>query len=571
MKRLGIILLTVFISSFLQAQGTNRYDVIISEIMADPTPQVGLPNNEWIELKNVSGVTINLQDWRILDASGQSGPMPAFNLQPDSFVIVCTGSAVTAMSQFGRTIAVTSFPSLDNDGELIYLRSAQAVTIHAVNYSVDWYQNAVKADGGWSLEMIDTKNPCAGMSNWKASVDTKGGTPGKKNSIDGVNTDQTPPALINSYSRGANIIILNFDEPLDSVNASNAANYTISNSITILSAQAIGPLFNSVQLNLGTPLQAQTVYTVTVNAVTDCKGNIIGSRKQAQVGLPQDALANDIIINEILFNPRPGGFDFVEFYNRSNKIIDAGKLTIANRNSLGALNSLKKLSEVPRFILPGEYVVITEVVASLNMQYFVQNPNAVLIVSTLPSFPDDAGTVVLLNAQGNVVDEVKYNDDWHFDLIANDEGVSLERIDPDGSSTDKNNFHSAASTAGYGTPGYKNSQYKQTAITNATISITPKVFSPDNDGTDDIATIQYSVSQPGFVANITIFDAAGRLVRHLVKNNTLGLTGGWNWDGLNEKGAKLSIGTYIIFTELFNLDGKKERFKNTIVLARRLN
>ena len=571
MKRLGIILLTVFISSFLQAQGTNRYDVIISEIMADPTPQVGLPNNEWIELKNVSGVTINLQDWRILDASGQSGPMPAFNLQPDSFVIVCTGSAVTAMSQFGRTIAVTSFPSLNNDGELIYLRSAQAVTIHAVNYSVDWYQNAVKADGGWSLEMIDTKNPCAGMSNWKASVDTKGGTPGKKNSIDGVNTDQTPPALINSYSRGANIIILNFDEPLDSVNASNAANYTISNSITILSAQAIGPLFNSVQLNLGTPLQAQTIYTVTINAVTDCKGNAIGNRKQAQVGLPQDAVANDIIINEILFNPRSGGFDYVEFYNKSNKIIDANKLTIANRNSLGAFTSLKKLSETPRFIFPGEYVVITEDAASLNMQYLVQNPDAVLIVSTLPSFPDDVGIVVLLNAQGNVVDEVKYLDDWHFDLIANDEGVSLERIDPDGSSNDRDNFHSAASTAGYGTPGYKNSQYKQTAITNATISITPKVFSPDNDGTDDIATIQYSVSQPGFVANITIFDAAGRLVRHLVKNNTLGLTGGWNWDGLNEKGAKLSIGTYIIFTELFNLDGKKERFKNTIVLARRLN
>jgi len=571
MKRLGIILLTVFISSFLQAQGTNRYDVIISEIMADPTPQVGLPNNEWIELKNVSGVTINLQDWRILDASGQSGPMPAFNLQPDSFVIVCTGSAVTAMSQFVRTIAVTSFPSLNNDGELIYLRSAQAVTIHAVNYSVDWYQNAVKADGGWSLEMIDTKNPCSGLNNWKASVDAKGGTPGKKNSIDGANADQTPPGLLNAYNNGANVIILNFDEPLDSVRASTASNYAISNGITILSAQAVGPLFNSVQLNLGTPLQAQTIYTVTINAVTDCKGNAICNRKQVQVGLPQDALANDIIINEILFNPRPGGFDFVEFYNRSNKIIDAGKLTIANRSSLGALNSLKKLSEVPRFILPGEYVVITEDVASLNMQYFVQNPNAVLIVSTLPSFPDDAGTVVLLNAQGNVVDEVKYNDDWHFDLIANDEGVSLERIDPDGSSTDKNNFHSAASTAGYGTPGYKNSQYKQTAITNATISITPKVFSPDNDGTDDIATIQYSVSQPGFVANITIFDAAGRLVRHLVKNNTLGLTGGWNWDGLNEKGAKLSIGTYIIFTELFNLDGKKERFKNTIVLARRLN
>jgi len=554
--------------SFSVAQ---RFDLVIDEIMADPAPQVGLPNAEYVELKNVSGKDQNLAGWRISSASTTSGVFSTYILPADSFLIITSTGSAALFSSFGRVIGVTSFPSLNNDGTTLSLISRDGNTIHAVQYTSEWYQNAVKADGGWSLEMIDTKNPCAGMSNWRASVDTKGGTPGKKNSIDGVNADQTLPGLLSAYSIAANIIILNFDEPLDSAKASTVSNYVISNGITILSAQAIGPVFNSVQLNLGTPLQAQTVYTVTVNAVTDCKGNVIGSRNQAQVGLPQDALANDVIINEILFNPRSGGFDYVEFYNRSNKIIDANKLTIANRNSLGVFNSLKKLSETSRFILPGEYVVITESVASLSLEYFVQNPNAVLVVSTLPSFPDDAGNVVLLNAQGNVVDEVKYLDDWHFSLIANDDGVSLERIDPDGPSTDRNNFHSAASTAGYGTPGYKNSQYKQTAITNTTIAITPKIFSPDNDGTDDIATIQYSVNQPGFVANITILDAAGRQVRHLVKNNTLGLTGSWNWDGLNEKGAKLSIGTYIIYTELFNLDGKNERFKNTIVLARRLN
>ncbi len=47
--------------------------------------------------------------------------------------------------------------------------------------------------------MIDTKNPCSGMNNWKASVDVKGGTPGKKNSIDAVNADQTPPGLLSAY------------------------------------------------------------------------------------------------------------------------------------------------------------------------------------------------------------------------------------------------------------------------------------------------------------------------------------------------------------------------------------
>jgi len=68
-----------------------------------------------------------------------------------------------------------------------------------------------------------------------------------------------------------------------------------------------------------------------------------------------------------------------------------------------------------------------------------------------------------------------------------------------------------------------------------------------------------------------IFDAQGRVVRNLVRNGTLGLSGYWNWDGLDEKGLKLSIGTYVIYTEIFNLQGKKQHFKNAIVLARKMN
>jgi flagellar hook assembly protein FlgD len=72
------------------------------------------------------------------------------------------------------------------------------------------------------------------------------------------------------------------------------------------------------------------------------------------------------------------------------------------------------------------------------------------------------------------------------------------------------------------------------------------------------------------VANITIFDAAGRPVRALVHNATLGLNGNWNWDGLDDKGLQLPAGQYIVLTELFNLQGKTQQFKNVIVLARRM-
>ena len=564
-------LLLVLLFSPFYVLSQNRYDVVIDEIMADPTPQISLPSNEWIELKNVSANPVNLQNWRIGDATGLSGPMPNFVLQPDSFVIVCTGSVVAAMQVYGRVVSVISFPSLDNDGDQLYLKSNTGLTIHAVSYSLSWYQNAVKSDGGWTLEMIDTKNPCSGINNWKASIDARGGSPGIKNSVDAVNNDQSSPSIKNAYTIDNLNIVIVFDEPVDSLKGATVANYSIDSGLSIQSATSISPLFDKVQLRLTTAMQANIVYTITVSNVTDCKNNSIGTKNKTKIGLPVDAAVMEMVINEILFNPKSGASDYVEFYNRSNKIFDANKLYIANRNSSGAINSPKLISIIPYYIFPGDYLVVTEDAVNLPLNYMVQNPDAVFVVSSMPSFPDDKGDVILLNLQGAVVDEVKYLDDWQFALIANPDGVSLERIDPDGTSQEATNWHSAASTAGYGTPTYKNSQYKLLQSINASVEVTPKVFSPDNDGRDDIATIQYKTTEPGYVANITIYDANGRPVRNLVKNATLGLQGYWVWDGLNDKKLKLPIGTYIVFTEIFNLNGKKEIFKNVVVLARQLN
>lgn len=569
MKPLLLLCLSLLLTNVLLAQ--KRHDVVINEIMADPSPQVGLPVNEWIELKNISSAPINLQGWRLADGGVQSGAMPAFTLQPGSFVIVCTGSAVTAMSAFGTVIPVTSFPSLNNDGELLSLKASNGTIIHALNYSPSWYQNELKKEGGWTLEMIDTQNPCTGSNNWKASIHSAGGTPGTKNSVDALNNDQTAPQLKNAFTKDNSTIVLVFDEPVDSLSGATMSNYSMDGGISFVSTETISPLFNQVELKTNMPLSETTVYTITANSVTDCRGNEIGSANKARIGLAVDATTGECIINEILFNPRSNANDYVEFYNKSDKIFDASELFIANRSNSGAVSSIQQLSETPFYIFPGDHIVITEDAENLALNYLVKNIDAVLTLSSLPSFPDDKGTVILLNQQGTIVDEISYSDDWHFKLIDNAEGVSLERIDPGGSSQNQDNWHSAASTAGYGTPGYKNSQFKNQQSTAATIEIAPKVFSPDNDGFDDIATIQYKITEPGYVANITIFDAAGRPVRNLVRNGTLSAGGYWNWDGLDDKGLKLSVGTYILFTEIFNLQGKKNKFKNTIVLARKLN
>lgn len=549
----------------------NRYAVVISEIMADPIPAVGLPAYEWIELKNTSAAPVSLQGWRIADASGQSGPLPSFLLQPDSVLIICSSTALSSLLLFGSAVAVSSFPSLDNDGETVVLKTTSGITMHAVQYSASWYQNELKMEGGWSLEMIDPLYPCAGMKNWKASTHPSGGTPGKINSVNGSISDNDAPLLQRAYPTDSTTIQLVFSETLDSSHAANINHYTIDGGININSVSVLPPLFNTVQLKTNSPLSNGMIYTVSATQLKDCAGNTTGNAGMARVGIPEPAEKGDCIINEILFNPRSNAWDYVEGYNRSKKIVDASKLYIANRNSSGMISSLRQLSPGPFLLFPGDYFVVTENAASLAHQYLVKQPDLVFEISSLPSFPDDEGTVVIVNGQGIVTDEVHYRDDWHFKLIADAEGVALERVDPEAASQEAGNWHSAASTAGFGTPTYKNSQYKSAQAFKAILEPDPPFFSPDNDGREDITSIRYKVAAPGYVATIIIFDAAGRPVRHLVRNATLGPEGSWNWDGLDEKGQRLPVGTYIVWAELFDLKGNVQRFKKAVVLARKLN
>jgi hypothetical protein len=307
---------------------------------------------------------------------------------------------------------------------------------------------------------------------------------------------------------------------------------------------------------------------VSARNISDCGGNTIGANNSARFGLPQDADSLDIVINEILFNPLEGGVDYVELYNRSGKIIDLSKISIANRNSNNAVSSITPLSAQPVLFFPKDFIVITTDPSIVKSQYAMANADAFIKAASLPSFPNDKGNAIILNSQGSIIDELNYSDKWHFALMQNTKGVSLERINYDAPSV-QNNFHSAATSAGYGTPGYKNSQFFSADDFRATITVTPSVFSPDNDGNEDFATINYNFPSPGYVANITIFDASGRPVRFLEKNSLSGLTGYFRWDGLDDKGKSLPQGIYIIFTEIFNKEGRKKQFKNAIVLARK--
>jgi len=567
MKR-SLLFIAVLMQYWLHAQ--DRYTVVINEIMADPTPTVGLPDYEWVELINTSAEPVNLRNWRLGDATSLSGPFPEFLLQPDSLVIICSGSARPFLQARGQTLAVTSFPSLNNDGEQLFLQSANGRVIHAVHYSVDWYANPLKQEGGWSLEMIDASNPCSGSGNWKASIHPAGGTPGRSNSVFAVNPDTSPPNPLRSYMISPTSFILLFNEPLDSLYTATLSHYAVDHGLSFTKASCLPPFFDQVQLEASSPADSQVVYNITIKQAKDCRQNEMTAAITIKAGLPTDPGPREFIINEILFDPKPNAYDYVEIHNPGPKIFDASKLYLSNRSSNGQINTPIVLSPSPFTIFPGDHIILTEKAASLALNYLVKNPMNIL-EARLPSYPDDEGNVLLLNAQGLIIDEVNYTRDWHFKLIDNPEGVSLERIDPSAASSEPNNWHSAASTAGFGTPTYTNSQSRKQPPIQAQFEITPSLFSPDNDGYNDITTLYYKTTEPGLVANIFIFDAAGRLVKYLARNSLLGNHGHWNWDGTDNKGQLLPIGIYIIQTELFNLNGSKQKFRRAVVLANRLN
>ncbi|MFZ1371337.1 MAG: lamin tail domain-containing protein, partial [Ferruginibacter sp.] len=363
-----------------------------------------------------------------------------------------------------------------------------------------------------------------------------------------------------------------FDEPLNITGASVLANYTVSDGIgQPQTATALAPVFDRVALKLNIALLRNKVYTITVSGITDCVGNGIGPGNSAKLGLASATDSFDVVINEILFNPIPTGVDYVELYNRTTKVIDLKNIYIANRNSAGTISSITQLSTENYLFFPEEFIVVTSDASVVKRDFITLNMDAFAEVGSTPSFNDDKGDVIILNEQGKIVDELVYSDKWHFKLIDNKEGVALERIDYNAPTQKQDNWHSAAISVGYGTPTYKNSQYRMDLQVQGDITVSPEIVSPDNDGIDDFATIDYNFPSPGYVANITIFDANGRIVRYLQRNALCGTKGNFRWDGLGEKFQKLPVGIYIIFTEVFNLDGKKKQFKNTIVLARRNN
>lgn len=384
-----------------------------------------------------------------------------------------------------------------------------------------------------------------------------------------IQVDTTAPGAIYATAVSANMLDVFFSESLNSTTAEVESNFAANNNIGVPALAVLDATNKSLlHLTFTTSFPIGIENTLTINNVADLNNNVIDANTTVDFVLPGTPSKNDILINEILFNPAPDEFDFVELYNNSNKILDLKSIFIANTDSKDSIDTSLPVSTAPKYFYPGAYLLLTENISSIIFK-FPGADTTNYVETDIPSYNDDEDAVVVTDAVFNRIDQFNYSEDYHYPILNDKEGVSLERISITAPTQNKTNWHSAAQSVHYGTPGYKNSQ-SVISLTNQELGVQPEAFSPDNDGYNDVLSIDYNLGETGYTATVRIFDGDGREIKTIANNELISPAGSYYWDGINEKNEKARIGIYVVMMEATHINGTKKKLKKGFVLASKL-
>ncbi|MBK8425307.1 MAG: lamin tail domain-containing protein [Lewinellaceae bacterium] len=569
-------LIQIFDFQYVRVETATEFDIIINEIMSDPSPSVGLPDMEWLELLNRSDKIIDLATLRISEGTGAALPLPAHLMYPGTRVVLTTAVNVATLRPIAADTVLAgplSSTALNNDGEVLTISHTNGQTIDRVAYSTDWHTEPDKEDGGWTLERINPDLPCIGAENWASCPRLPGGTPGAANAAFAQTTDTQAPRLLYAFPESATVVVLVFSEGLDKSTALNPQAYRFIPGRNILSAQ-INADPTRVRLTLSEPLQMASIYALLLqSSVLDCSENAFNATDTTYTGLPEKPDFQDIIFNEVLFNPPTNGERYVELYNRSQKIFKWSEFFLANFRDGSDVDAFT----TEQLLLPGIYQVFTANRKFVLDHYRNIYPDDVLR-QTLPSLSDDADNLTLYWAQSGqtvIVDSLNYVDEWHNGLFSSSDrdGVALERIRSGSPTNDPANWTSASPllTGAPGTPTLPNSQRLDPLdVSGDDLIILPmERLSPDDDGYEDFLEIQYKLPMEGYGATMTIFDSGGVPVKRLIRQELIGTEGALRWDGDFDDGTRARPGIYILFLEIYSPTGAVKNIKRSVSVVRR--
>lgn len=423
-----------------------RFDVIINELMVDPTPSQGLPEYEYIELFNKTDHDVDLSGWT-MKIGTSSKLITNATIPPHGFILLISQSAEPDFALLGNRSVIQglSTTALVNTGTSIQVSDKHGTVIDEVNYNDSWYKESTKSNGGFSLERIDPFVNCAGHENWRAAHSSGGGTPGIPNSV--LNPQSSVPMGIQSLCISTERSIeINLTQLTDASRMMQMTAYEITPSISIDSITSEELYTDRLTIHTSSAFNDATIYHLKINQAFTCEGvpvsfpGITFSSRQPMQG--------DLVINEIMADPEPAvslpPYEYAEIVNTSSMPLFTRGLRLCTGSSCGDLDC--------QVIQPGETVILCN---NQHAAHF-QNYGKVIGVTSFPALSNE-GTTLHLDDQGaRVLSVVNYTSSWYQNNAKDDGGYSLEQIDAGNYCSGEPNWRASRSVTG-GTPGRANS------------------------------------------------------------------------------------------------------------------
>lgn len=540
--------------------------LVINEVMAAPRQDQDLPFVEYVELMNPLKKELRL-DGLIFSTSSAQVVLQSYWIAPGEMVLLCPVSQAGLLHPFGKVLPLDGWVILPNSGTALRLHSPMGQLVDELSYSLASWGGAAYANGGYSLELPDPNYRCDGSSLLTPSSDLKRGTPGSQNSNFKRQEDPGSLQVVGSwFSDSMNITIaLNqaIQPGLEGASFAFTPDLPIDSSWVVASGKRI-------EMFLQAPAKGSQPYQLKVAALEPCVGEPGGFETSLILGEPAEP--GELIINEVLADPRPGDPKFVEIHNTSSqKYLSLEGWSLAMQVGEGAPQQVRIFGEEGLIFAPLGHLALSTDSDRLRLAYPQSAAGEYRQVKGLPSLPIGGGTLLLISPGGQVIESLSYHAALHHPLLRTSKGVSLERIAPFLSAAESGNWHSASSAADYGTPGRRNSTVLGLVKSEQLLEVEPQVFDPEGSRGPNFMTIRYSLEQVGWVGSFTIYSAAGREMAVLGQQQILGSSGLFSWSGTTASGRRVPPGYYLLVAQFWDLSGKVTVLKKTFVVASRLD
>jgi len=421
---------------------------------------------------------------------------------------------------------------------------------------------------GFSVERIDPGGQDKEL-NWAKSVHQSGSTPGMRNSV----------------SKLYNLAIWNEDISFFPSSPMVGANCEILLEPTNVGREWISDFDLTLFSDYNLDLTLQPGELIERRRVTDSLEPLTGRssvsflwtnleegdhRIVAQVfcELDEDTLDNvayrylrvgaplpHLIVNEVMYDPLSDDPQWIEVYNRGATSYVLKNLTISDSDS-------QKTYSLPESVLePDEYCVVTA--STSDFPY----PGVECCVEPENGFPylnKTEDMVFLGDETGFILESIHY-----LASMGGASGVSLERISPDVSGTERANWGGCLDPNG-ATPGEKNSLWTGTPSREGSLNSAPNPFFPNGDGDRDFTIISYSLPYRLSKLRLTVLDVNGRELMSLADGIWASSKGNLIWNGNDASGRPVPSGIYILYLEAVDTASPGIFVeKSTVVLGRR--